>query len=73
MGRKVYERALYDAKTGRQVATVYDTSMPENVFDPVGGRWVVVCEEHSTLVNVDTLRDAIALGDQRREFCEEEP
>jgi hypothetical protein len=36
--------------------------------DPDGGKWVVLCEEHSTLVNVDTRKIARAVD--VRDFCE---
>lgn len=38
---------------------VYDTLHPDNVFDPAGGRYVVVCEEHGLLVNDDNLSHAL--------------
>ena len=37
-------------------------------LDPDGGRWVVICEDHYTLVNVDTL--ARARNTATSEFCE---
>src|SRR5262249_58691799 len=72
MTRKQYERQVYLPRERRYVATIYDTTAPENVSDPTGGRWVVVCEAHGTLVNTTTLRDAAVLA-ETREFCEEEP
>lgn len=36
--------------------------------DPDGGRWVIICEDHDTLVNVDT--KAQALGTSTVEFCD---
>ena len=41
--------------TGTVVA-IYDTAHPDNVFDPDGGRYVVVCEDHGTLCNFESLR-----------------
>ena len=69
--RKQYERTLTRIGQMKPHAAVYDTSMPENVFDPTGGRWVVVCEEHATLVNVDRLRDALDVASDLPLFCEE--
>ena len=37
-------------------------------LDPDGGRWVVICEDHFTLVNVDTL--ARARSTATEEFCD---
>lgn len=36
-------------------------------LDPDGGKWVVICEHHSTVVNVDT--KAAALAVRSDEFC----
>lgn len=43
--------------TGTRV-TIYDTQHPDNIFDPAGGRWVTVCEDHHTLCNHATLAQA---------------
>ncbi len=37
------------------VVTLYDTNHPDNIFDPAGGRWVVVCEDHGAICNFDTI------------------
>jgi hypothetical protein len=37
--------------------------------DPDGGKWVTLCEVHSTLVNTDT--KAIALAVDVRDFCQD--
>jgi hypothetical protein len=50
------------------VVSVYDAE--QGGFDPEGGKYAVVCEQHSTIVNVGTLRLAtqtLAFPD----FCEE--
>ena len=39
--------------------------------DPDGGKWVVICEEHSTLVNVDTKQ--IAMDTRAIDFCDTGP
>ncbi len=58
---------------GRPDVGIYDTRHPANVFDDAGGRWVVVCETHSSLVNVDSLATARIVGqDVGAEFCEED-
>lgn len=36
--------------------------------DPDGGKWAVICEDHATIVNVDTR--AIAATTATAEFCE---
>jgi hypothetical protein len=38
-------------------------------LDPDGGKWVVTCDDHHTVVNVDT--KAVALGLHTNEFCDE--
>lgn len=38
-------------------------------LDDDGGKWVVCCDEHSTVVNVDTRR--VALEIKSWEFCDE--
>lgn len=67
--KKQYERTITRLGQRAPHATIYDTSMPENVFDPCGGRWVVVCEPHGSLVNVDTLRVALEVADDKPLFC----
>lgn len=37
--------------------------------DPEGGKWVIICEEHSTLVNVDTRE--VAMNVRGIDFCDE--
>lgn len=48
----------------RTVGTAEDLSL-----DPTGGRWVVICETHGTIVNTTTLADARATA--TAEFCED--
>lgn len=38
-------------------------------LDPEGGKWVVTCEDHGTVVNVDTRAQALATSTM--EFCDE--
>lgn len=38
-------------------------------LDPEGGKWVVICEDHHTVVNVD--RRTLARSLATYEFCEE--
>ena len=38
-------------------------------MDPDGGKWVVICDEHHTCVNVDTKAQAAKM--HTSEFCEE--
>lgn len=47
----------------RTVGTADDLAL-----DPAGGRWVVICETHATVVNTTTLADAKATA--TTEFCE---
>lgn len=44
--------------TGTRV-TLYDTNHQENIFDPAGGRWVTVCEDHGAICNHQTLQLAL--------------
>ena len=37
-------------------------------LDPDGGKWVVICEKHATVVNVPTLR--AARSTRTTDFCE---
>jgi len=63
-----YRRAV----RGRPDVGIYDTRHPANVFDDAGGRWVVVCEPHGTLVNVSSLETARTVAqDVAGEFCED--
>jgi hypothetical protein len=38
-------------------------------MDPDGGKWVVVCDDHHTCVNIDTKAHAMVI--HTSEFCEE--
>jgi hypothetical protein len=51
------------------VVTIYDTNHPRNVFDPAGGRWVTVCEDHGSICNHETLALAKAHAPYA-EWCE---
>lgn len=48
----------------RMVGTAEELGM-----DPEGGKWVVTCEDHGTVVNVDTRAQALATATV--EFCDE--
>ena len=72
MTRKRYERTVHRAfgPGAGHIATIFDSSMPENVFDPAGGRWVLVCEAHSQLVNVSTLQAASDFANELSSWCD---
>ena len=57
--RKRYGAGLYrqhrSGVTGTMVS-IYDARQSKNAFDPSGGRWVTVCEDHGTTCNHQTLR-----------------
>lgn len=38
-------------------------------LDPEGGKWVVICDDHGTIANMDTKR--LAMMTATDEFCEE--
>lgn len=67
MGRYVRQRRR-SQHTGATV-TLYDTQAPENIFDPAGGRWVTVCEDHGAICNHETLALARAHA-PHCEWCE---
>lgn len=50
-----YLRVQQRSRITGTLVSIYDSSHPDNVFDPDGGRWVTVCEDHGTLVNHRTL------------------
>jgi hypothetical protein len=39
-------------------------------LDPTGGKWVLICEEHDTYVNVRTMKDALEWAAHPEEWCE---
>jgi len=50
-------------------ATLTIGTADELSLDADGGKWVVVCDEHSTLVNVGT--KAVATSSSALDFCDE--
>jgi hypothetical protein len=65
-------RALRQRTTARSTGTaveIYDTTHPENVFDPDGGRWVTICQ-HGSLVNHPTLATARSFASAPEVWCE---
>lgn len=50
-----YLRSSHRSRVTGTPMEVYDTSHPDNVFDPDGGRWVTYCVEHGTICNHETL------------------
>ena len=39
-------------------------------LDPTGGKWVLICEEHGTYINVRTMKDALEWAAHPEEWCE---
>lgn len=66
----VYLRQATKARSSGAVVELYDTTQPENVFDPDGGRWVTICE-HGSLVNHETLATARSFAAAPEVWCEE--
>jgi hypothetical protein len=62
---------MYATRTPRGYRTALTVGTAEALgCDPEGGKWVVICEAHGTLVNVDTR--AVAMAIRADDFCEEE-
>lgn len=62
-----------DGQPNRETGTpvsIYDARHPESVFDPGGGRWIVFCETHGTLLNVPSLADAERFASTPSNHCE---
>ena len=64
-----YTKVRYSTKKGDRTVRVFDTRAADNIFDPDGGRWVVFCEDHATLVNTDTRAIARQVMSQPTQFC----
>lgn len=64
-----YLRQATRARSTGVVVELFDTTQPENVFDPDGGRWVTICE-HGSLVNHDTLAHARYFAPAPEAWCE---
>jgi hypothetical protein len=60
--------ALHTRKERSTGATLTIGTAAELEVDPDGGKWVVLCEDHSTLLNVDTR--AAAMSSSAVDFCD---
>ena len=55
--------------TETQPAAIFGKAEALN-FDPAGGKWVAVCQRHSTVINLPTRDQARAAASKTAEFCE---
>lgn len=67
-GNLIRKRAR--AQSTGYIVTLYDTSHPDSVFDPNGGRWVTVCEEHHTVCNHTSIETALRFTATPELWCE---
>lgn len=58
------------ARSSGTVVGLYDTTKTTQ-FDPDGGRWATVCEDHSTIVNHETRRLAESFMACPEEWCQD--
>lgn len=58
------------ARSTGTVVGLYDTTKTSQ-FDPDGGRWATLCEDHSSIVNHETRKTAERFMSAPEEWCEE--